>query len=42
MPVIADVIVREILDFRGNRTVEIDVVLESGACGRAAMRTRTQ
>ena len=28
---------REILDSRGNPTVEVDVVLESGACGRAAV-----
>jgi len=28
---------REILDSRGNPTVEVDVVLESGAMGRAAV-----
>ncbi len=28
---------REILDSRGNPTVEVDVVLEGGACGRAAV-----
>ncbi len=28
---------REILDSRGNPTVEVDVVLENGACGRAAV-----
>jgi len=28
---------REILDSRGNPTVEVDVVLECGACGRAAV-----
>jgi enolase len=28
---------REILDSRGNPTVEVDVVLESGATGRAAV-----
>jgi enolase len=28
---------REILDSRGNPTVEVDVVLASGACGRAAV-----
>src|SRR5947208_4552551 len=28
---------REILDSRGNPTVEVDVVLESGALGRAAV-----
>ncbi len=34
---IADVIAREILDSRGNPTVEVDVVLECGAKGRAAV-----
>ncbi len=33
---IADIIGREILDSRGNPTVEVDVVLEDGAMGRAA------
>jgi enolase len=28
---------RQILDSRGNPTVEVDVVLESGATGRAAV-----
>jgi len=37
MAAIADVIAREILDSRGNPTVEVDVVLESGAHGRAAV-----
>src|SRR5208282_1087993 len=37
MAAIADVIAREILDSRGNPTVEVDVVLESGANGRAAV-----
>src|SRR5277367_4561210 len=37
MSAIADVIAREILDSRGNPTVEVDVVLESGAHGRAAV-----
>ena len=31
MAAIADVIAREILDSRGNPTVEVDVVLDSGA-----------
>src|SRR5215467_6459407 len=31
------VLAREILDSRGNPTVEADVVLESGASGRAAV-----
>jgi enolase len=34
---IADVIGREILDSRGNPTVEVDVVLEDGSTGRAAV-----
>ncbi len=37
MAAIADVIAREILDSRGNPTVEVDVVLEGGAHGRAAV-----
>ncbi len=37
MAAIADIIAREILDSRGNPTVEVDVVLESGATGRAAV-----
>ncbi|MGC2063007.1 MAG: phosphopyruvate hydratase [Thermodesulfovibrionales bacterium] len=34
---IVDVIAREVLDSRGNPTVEVDVYLESGAVGRAAV-----
>ena len=34
---IARVRARQILDSRGNPTVEVDVVLESGATGRAAV-----
>jgi enolase len=34
---IADIIAREILDSRGNPTVEVDVVLEDGSMGRAAV-----
>ena len=34
---IADIIGREILDSRGNPTVEVDVILEDGAMGRAAV-----
>ena len=34
---IAQVIGREIIDSRGNPTVEVDVLLESGAVGRAAV-----
>ena len=37
MSKIKDVIGREILDSRGNPTVEVDVYLESGAFGRAAV-----
>ena len=37
MSAIVDVIGREILDSRGNPTVEADVVLESGVSGRAAV-----
>jgi enolase 1/2/3 len=37
MTAIVDVIAREILDSRGNPTVESDVVLESGVSGRAAV-----
>ena len=37
MSVIVDVVGREILDSRGNPTVEADVVLESGVMGRAAV-----
>ncbi len=36
MTAIADIIAREILDSRGNPTVEVDVVLEDGSIGRAA------
>jgi len=35
MSAIVDVIAREILDSRGNPTVEADVLLESGVMGRA-------
>lgn len=37
MSKIKDVIGREILDSRGNPTVEVDVILESGIMGRAAV-----
>lgn len=36
-PVIVDVTAREILDSRGNPTVEVDVLLEDGSVGRAAV-----
>ena len=35
--IIADIIAREILDSRGNPTVEADVILSSGVVGRAAV-----
>jgi len=37
MTAIIDVTAREIVDSRGNPTVEVDVALESGAIGRAAV-----
>jgi enolase len=37
MSAVVDVIAREILDSRGNPTIEADVVLESGVSGRAAV-----
>ncbi|KAF0172018.1 MAG: enolase [Rhodobacteraceae bacterium] len=37
MSTIIDIHAREILDSRGNPTVEVDVLLESGAMGRAAV-----
>ncbi|MBU6498772.1 MAG: hypothetical protein KGQ40_09615, partial [Rhodospirillales bacterium] len=37
MSAIAEIIAREILDSRGNPTVEADVILESGATGRVAV-----
>ncbi|MEW6255501.1 MAG: phosphopyruvate hydratase [Pseudomonadota bacterium] len=37
MTAIVDIIGREILDSRGNPTVEVDVLLEDGALGRAAV-----
>lgn len=37
MTAIVDIHGREILDSRGNPTVEVDVILESGAFGRAAV-----
>src|SRR4051794_26538935 len=35
--IIADIVAREILDSRGNPTVEADVILSSGVVGRAAV-----
>lgn len=37
MSAIVDIIAREILDSRGNPTIEADVLLESGILGRAAV-----
>jgi enolase len=37
MSLISDILAREILDSRGNPTIEVDVLLASGAAGRAAV-----
>ncbi|HPC37901.1 MAG TPA: phosphopyruvate hydratase [Exilispira sp.] len=37
MSIIEKIVAREILDSRGNPTVEVDVILESGIVGRAAV-----
>ncbi|HRV95747.1 MAG TPA: phosphopyruvate hydratase, partial [Anaerolineae bacterium] len=37
MSTIIDIFGREILDSRGNPTVEVDVILEDGTMGRAAV-----
>ena len=37
MTAITDITGREILDSRGNPTVEVDVILEDGSKGRAAV-----
>ena len=37
MSAIVDIIGREVIDSRGNPTVECDVLLESGVMGRAAV-----
>src|SRR5690349_121952 len=37
MTAISEIVAREILDSRGNPTVEVDVRLENGATGRAAI-----
>ncbi|HYF03406.1 MAG TPA: phosphopyruvate hydratase, partial [Patescibacteria group bacterium] len=36
-PLIEDIIAREILDSRGNPTLEVDILLEDGSFGRAAV-----
>ena len=35
MPIITDILAREVLDSRGNPTIEVEVFTESGAFGRA-------
>ena len=37
MSKIKDIIAREILDSRGNPTVEVDVILDNGILGSAAV-----
>ena len=37
MTAIVDIVAREILDSRGNPTIEVDVTLEDGSMGRAAV-----
>src|ERR1700704_4379624 len=37
MTAITDIIAREILDSRGHPTIEVDVILEDGSLGRAAV-----
>ena len=37
MTAIVDIVGREILDSRGNPTIEVDVALEDGSRGRAAV-----
>ena len=37
MTLISDIHARQILDSRGNPTIEVDIVTESGAFGRAAV-----
>lgn len=37
MAIIEDIVARQIFDSRGNPTVEVDVILESGVMGRAAV-----
>ena len=39
MPAVDAVFAREILDSRGNPTVEVDVLLEDGSLGRAAVQS---
>ena len=39
MSIIEEIFAREILDSRGNPTIEVEVFLEDGAFGRAALRS---
>ena len=39
MSIITDVYAREVLDSRGNPTIEVEVYTESGAFGRGMPRT---
>ena len=41
MSTISDIVAREILDSRGNPTVEVDVVLSDGSRGRASVASGT-
>lgn len=38
---ISKILAREILDSRGNPTIEVDVILEDGSLGRAAVPSGT-
>ena len=40
MTTIIDILGREILDSRGNPTVEVEVLLESGIIGRAVSKSK--
>ncbi|MFM7033124.1 MAG: phosphopyruvate hydratase, partial [Bacteroidota bacterium] len=37
MPIIEDIYARQILDSRGNPTIEVDVITSDGCTGRAAV-----
>lgn len=41
MAIIVDILAREILDSRGNPTIEVEVMLDSGAVGRAGIPSGT-
>ena len=38
--VIEEIIAREVIDSRGNPTIEVDIYLEDGSMGRAAVPSR--